>query len=135
MSRVSYQFYLTEYEGELIPEPAWKQTMIKAESYLDSIMYVEPDEKTLPKVQFCCAKSLSYCTRMSKTKRRVVEEMYCQRIPMVILSLMRPKLKRVRLTSILWTKKCIRLFVDIWISPTFCMRGYRYAYKCNDYDF
>lgn len=53
MNRVSYQFYLTEYEGESIPEPEWKQTMIKAESYLDGMMYTEPNEKTLPKVQFC----------------------------------------------------------------------------------
>ena len=52
MNRVSYQFYMTEYEGESIPEQKWKQTMIKAESYLDGMMYTEPDEKTLPKVQF-----------------------------------------------------------------------------------
>lgn len=70
MSRVSYQFYLTEYEGELIPEPAWKQTMIKAESYLDSIMYVEPDEKTLPKVQFCLCEvaELLYQNEQNKKK-------------------------------------------------------------------
>lgn len=79
MNRVSYQFYLAEYEGELIPETAWKQIMIKAESYLDSIMYEETDEKTLPKVQFCLCEiaELLYQDKQNKKKtggREVLSE-------------------------------------------------------------
>lgn len=70
MNRVSYQFYMTEYEGESIPEQKWKQTMIKAESYLDGMMYTEPDEKTLPKVQFCLCEvaELLYQDEQNKKK-------------------------------------------------------------------
>lgn len=79
MNRVSYQFYLAEYEGELIPETAWKQIMIKAESHLDSMMYEEPDEKTLPKVQFCLCEiaELLYQDKQNKKKtggREVLSE-------------------------------------------------------------
>lgn len=79
MNRVSYQFYMTEYEGESIPEQEWKQTMIKAESYLDGMMYTEPDEKTLPKVQFCLCEvaELLYQDKQNKKKtggREVLSE-------------------------------------------------------------
>lgn len=53
MIPVDYRFYTEEYDGSLIPEPALKKMIMKANTYLSNLMHQSPEEKNLELVQFC----------------------------------------------------------------------------------
>lgn len=54
MIQVDYPFYKEVYAGKIIPdEDSLKQPLLKANTYLNAVMYAEPDNTELETVKLC----------------------------------------------------------------------------------
>lgn len=78
MINVTYSFYAKEYCGTIIPdETALKQSVLKANSYLNGLMHRKPDEDKLPLVQLCLCEAAEIiyqdCSRRAEHKGREIQ--------------------------------------------------------------
>ena len=53
MVQVPWGYYKDVYNGSMIPEPALRKMIMKANTYLSNLMHQSPEEKDLELVQFC----------------------------------------------------------------------------------
>lgn len=53
MVQVPWEYYRDTYDGSMIPEPALKKMIMKANTYLSNLIHQSPEEKNLELVQFC----------------------------------------------------------------------------------
>lgn len=86
MISVEYDFYIEEYGGtKITDETAFKQPLLKANTYLDSVMHVDPDESNLELVKLCLCEAAELIYEDKKTGKSMAGGRYSLKVQMGIL--------------------------------------------------